>query len=66
MGLGFLLVMVVPWAQRFFELHLVGLRDPLTGAVIAVVAGVLLEIIWRFINHGLPLPERPARQRQKV
>jgi cation-transporting ATPase E len=54
MVFGFVLVMVVPWAQNFFQLQLEGWRDPWTGVVIAVVAGVLLEIVWRWINIGLP------------
>jgi cation-transporting ATPase E len=54
MGFGFVLVMVVPWAQKFFQLQLEGWRDPWTGVVIAVVSGVLLEIVWRWINIGLP------------
>ncbi|WP_051942797.1 HAD-IC family P-type ATPase [Streptacidiphilus rugosus] len=62
MALGFLLVMVVPWAQHFFQLQLEGLRDPLTGAAIGLVAGVLLEIVWRWINHGLPQPRRFSRR----
>jgi cation-transporting ATPase E len=66
MGVGFLLVMVVPWAQRFFQLQLEGWRDPLTGAVIGLVAGVLLEIVWRYINIGLPqLPTVRARRPQE-
>ena len=63
MGLGFLLVMTVPWAQNFFQLHLEGWRDPITGVVIAVAAGVLLEIVWRWINIGLPqLPSVRSRR----
>jgi cation-transporting ATPase E len=56
MGLGFLLVMTVPWAQRFFQLQLEGWRDPLTGVAIALVAGVLLEVVWRRINLAAPQP----------
>ncbi|SEL43435.1 HAD-IC family P-type ATPase [Streptacidiphilus jiangxiensis] len=66
MGLGFVLVMTVPWAQNFFQLHLEGWRDPLTGALIGVVSGVLLEIVWRYINIGLPLlPSVKARRPQE-
>ncbi|MBF9068064.1 cation-translocating P-type ATPase [Streptacidiphilus fuscans] len=56
MALGFVLVMTVPWAQNFFQLQLVGVRDPLTGALIGVGAGVLLEIVWRFVRNALPQP----------
>ncbi|RAG83180.1 cation-translocating P-type ATPase [Streptacidiphilus pinicola] len=63
MGLGFVLVMTVPWAQDFFQLHLEGWRDPWTGVLVAVVAGVLLEIVWRWINIGLPqLPSVRSRR----
>ncbi|WP_084729661.1 cation-translocating P-type ATPase [Streptacidiphilus neutrinimicus] len=63
MGLGFVLVMTVPWAQTFFQLHLEGWRDPLTGVAIALVAGVLLEIVWRWINIGLPQPSSVRARR---
>jgi cation-transporting ATPase E len=46
----------VPWAQRFFQLQLEGWRDPLTGVAIALVAGVLLEVVWRRINLAAPQP----------
>ncbi|WP_084725762.1 cation-translocating P-type ATPase [Streptacidiphilus melanogenes] len=64
MALGFVLVMTVPWAQNFFQLQLEGWRDPVTGAVIGVVAGVLLEIVWRWINIGLP-QESTVRARRR-
>ncbi|MEY9874150.1 cation-transporting ATPase E [Streptacidiphilus sp. MAP12-33] len=56
MGLGFVLVMTVPWAQNFFQLHLEGWRDPWTGALVGVVAGVMLEVVWRYVKIGLPQP----------
>ncbi|MGE7433647.1 HAD-IC family P-type ATPase [Kitasatospora sp. NPDC001175] len=49
MGAAFALVLWVPSLSRFFELSLVGLRDPLVGVGIAVLAGILLEIVWRFV-----------------
>ncbi|MFJ1755647.1 HAD-IC family P-type ATPase [Kitasatospora sp. NPDC088134] len=44
---AFALVLVVPWLADFFQLQLVGWRDPLTGVAIALVAGGLLEITSR-------------------
>jgi cation-transporting ATPase E len=50
MGAGFGLVLVVPWLKHFFELDLAGWHDPWTGVGIALVAGLLLEISWRFVK----------------
>ncbi|MFC1419999.1 HAD-IC family P-type ATPase [Streptacidiphilus cavernicola] len=47
MAAGFGLVLVVPWLQNFFQLDLVGYRDPWTAVAIALVAGLLLELAWR-------------------
>ncbi|MFD7735825.1 HAD-IC family P-type ATPase [Kitasatospora phosalacinea] len=44
---AFALVLVVPWLSDFFQLELVGWRDPLTGVAIALVAGCLLEVTSR-------------------
>ncbi|MFJ5885400.1 HAD-IC family P-type ATPase [Kitasatospora cineracea] len=44
---AFALVLVVPWLADFFQLQLVGWRDPLTGVAIALVAGCLLEVSAR-------------------
>ncbi|MEV1009186.1 HAD-IC family P-type ATPase [Streptomyces sp. NPDC049881] len=44
MGAAFLLVMAVPWLQRFFELRLAGWFLPWTAVGVAVVACVLLEV----------------------
>ncbi|MGX4731855.1 HAD-IC family P-type ATPase [Kitasatospora sp. CB02891] len=44
---AFSLVLVVPWLSDFFQLQLVGWRDPLIGVAIAVVAGCLLEVTSR-------------------
>ena len=51
MGLGFLIVMVTPWLQEFFQLRLVGQTAPWTGVGIAVAASILLEVVWRWISH---------------
>ncbi|MDH6112292.1 cation-transporting ATPase E [Kitasatospora sp. MAP12-15] len=53
MGLGFALVLTVPLLSNFFQLKLVGTRDPWTGVAIAVTAGLLLELVWVFIRRGL-------------
>ncbi|MFJ1794642.1 HAD-IC family P-type ATPase [Kitasatospora griseola] len=44
---AFSLVLVVPWLSDFFQLQLVGWRDPLIGVAIAAVAGCLLEVTSR-------------------
>ncbi|MFJ9444832.1 HAD-IC family P-type ATPase [Kitasatospora sp. NPDC101235] len=46
MGGAFALVLLVPSLKSFFDLSLVGFRDPLTGVAIAVVCGIALEITW--------------------
>ncbi|GAA1980663.1 HAD-IC family P-type ATPase [Kitasatospora viridis] len=53
MGGAFALILLVPWLSDFFQLKLVGFRDPWTGVAIAVAAGLLLEIAWRFVKRGL-------------
>ncbi|MEV5595763.1 HAD-IC family P-type ATPase [Streptomyces sp. NPDC052496] len=54
MGLGFLIVLVVPWLQDFFDLKLVGTTMPWAAVGIAVAAAVLLEIAWRVIGRRFP------------
>ncbi|MBV2152477.1 HAD-IC family P-type ATPase [Kitasatospora sp. SUK 42] len=51
MGGAFALVLLVPWLSDFFQLRLVGWRDPWTGVAIAVVCGIALEIAWRFMKR---------------
>ncbi|GGP82319.1 HAD-IC family P-type ATPase [Streptomyces sindenensis] len=51
MGLGFLIVLVVPWLQDFFALKLVGTTMPWTAVGIAVAAAVLLEFVWRWVGR---------------
>ncbi|WP_426501123.1 HAD-IC family P-type ATPase [Streptomyces sp. D54] len=51
MGLGFLIVLVVPWLQDFFALKLVGTTMPWTAVGIAVAAAVLLEFTWRWVGR---------------
>ncbi|MFD7441484.1 HAD-IC family P-type ATPase [Streptomyces sp. NPDC059909] len=54
MGLGFLVVLVVPWLQDFFALKLVGTTLPWAAAAIAAVGAVLLEIAWRWVARRFP------------
>jgi cation-transporting ATPase E len=51
MGGAFALVLLVPPLKEFFQLSLVGFRDPLIGVGIAVVCGIALEITWRFMKR---------------
>ncbi|MDH6118175.1 HAD-IC family P-type ATPase [Kitasatospora sp. GAS204B] len=53
MGGAFTLVLTVPWLSNFFQLKLVAGRDVWTGVGIAIVAGLLLEVVWRFVRRGL-------------
>ncbi len=53
MGGAFALVLVVPWLSTFFQLRLVGFRDPWTGVAVAVAAGLLLEVSWRIVTRRL-------------
>ncbi|MEU3603525.1 HAD-IC family P-type ATPase [Streptomyces sp. NPDC006798] len=54
MGLGFLIVLVVPWLQEFFALKLVGTSMPWAAVGIAAAAGVLLEVAWRVVDRRFP------------
>ncbi|MFE9248620.1 HAD-IC family P-type ATPase [Streptomyces sp. NPDC007088] len=54
MGLGFLLVLTVPWLQDFFALRLVGATMPWTGVGIAAAASLLLELLWRWAGRRFP------------
>ncbi|MFJ8230664.1 cation-translocating P-type ATPase [Streptomyces sp. NPDC094448] len=54
MGLGFLIVLVVPWLQEFFALRLVGTAMPWTAVGIAAAAGLLLEVAWRVVDRRVP------------
>lgn len=51
MGFAFALVLLVPWLSDFFQLSLVGQRDPWTGVAIAVVCGVVLEFAWAWMKR---------------
>ncbi|MEU1824667.1 HAD-IC family P-type ATPase [Streptomyces abikoensis] len=54
MGAGFVVVLVVPWLQRFFALKLIGATMPWTAVAIAVAAGVALELTWRWVSRRFP------------
>ncbi|MFF4061043.1 cation-translocating P-type ATPase [Streptomyces sp. NPDC001668] len=51
MGLGFVLVLAVPWLQDFFALKLVGMAMPWTAVGISVVAAAALELLWRWVDR---------------
>ncbi|MFJ6385453.1 HAD-IC family P-type ATPase [Kitasatospora sp. NPDC092039] len=51
MGGAFALVLLVPPLKTFFDLSLVGFRDPLTGVAIAVVCGIALEVAWAWMKR---------------
>ncbi|MDQ0986074.1 HAD-IC family P-type ATPase [Streptomyces sp. V2I9] len=51
MGLGFLIVLVVPWLQDFFALKLVGSVMPWAAVGIAAAAAVALEFVWRWVGR---------------
>jgi cation-transporting ATPase E len=54
MGLGFLVVLVVPWLQDFFALRLVGHTMPWAAVGVAVAAAALLELAWRWVGRRFP------------
>ncbi|MFG2892049.1 HAD-IC family P-type ATPase [Streptomyces sp. NPDC048248] len=54
MGACFLVVLITPWLQHFFDLKLVGATMPWAAVGIAVVAAVLLEAAWRWVGHRAP------------
>ncbi|MFE6637868.1 HAD-IC family P-type ATPase [Streptomyces tendae] len=54
MGLGFVIVLAVPWLQDFFALKLVGVTMPWTAVGVAVVGAGVLEFTWRWVDRRLP------------
>ncbi|MGW7270424.1 HAD-IC family P-type ATPase [Streptomyces sp. NPDC054864] len=54
MGLGFLLVLTVPWLQDFFQLKLVGTTMPWAAVAIAAAASLIIEIIFRWVGRRFP------------
>ncbi|MGW2376282.1 MULTISPECIES: HAD-IC family P-type ATPase [Kitasatospora] len=51
MGLAFALVLLIPPLSDFFQLRLVGLRDPWIGVGIAVICSIALELAWRWMKR---------------
>ncbi|MER7927692.1 cation-translocating P-type ATPase [Streptomyces sp. NPDC096057] len=51
MGAAFVVVLVVPWLQHFFALKLVGVTMPWIAVGISVVAGAVLEVVWRLVDR---------------
>ncbi|WP_399087093.1 HAD-IC family P-type ATPase [Streptomyces sp. BBFR2] len=51
MGAAFLIVLAVPWLQRFFALRLVGTVLPWTAVGVAALAGLTLEVVWRRLGR---------------
>jgi cation-transporting ATPase E len=54
MGLGFVVVLAVPWLQDFFALKLVGVTMPWAAVGIAAGAAASLELLWRWVDHRFP------------
>ncbi|MEU0271225.1 HAD-IC family P-type ATPase [Streptomyces sp. NPDC006307] len=54
MGLGFLVVLVVPWLQDFFALKLVGTTMPWAAVAIAALGAAVLELAWRWVSRKVP------------
>ncbi|WP_435252160.1 HAD-IC family P-type ATPase [Streptomyces tendae] len=54
MGLGFVIVLAVPWLQDFFALKLVGVTMPWTAVGVAVVGAGVLEFTWRWVDRQFP------------
>ncbi|WP_405804217.1 HAD-IC family P-type ATPase [Streptomyces sp. NBC_01187] len=54
MAAAFLVVLVTPALQHFFALRLVGAALPWVAVAVAAVAGVLLEVAWRWVARKFP------------
>ncbi|WP_030766209.1 MULTISPECIES: cation-translocating P-type ATPase [unclassified Streptomyces] len=54
MGGAFLIVLVVPWLQDFFQLKLVGVTVPWIAVGIAVGAAFLIEFTFRWVDRKFP------------
>ncbi|MFD5361867.1 HAD-IC family P-type ATPase [Streptomyces tendae] len=55
MGLGFVIVLAVPWLQDFFALKLVGVTMPWAAVGVAVGAAGVLEFTWRWVDRRFPV-----------
>ncbi|WP_030254477.1 HAD-IC family P-type ATPase [Streptomyces violens] len=51
MGAGFLVVLVTPWLQTFFQLRLVGTTMPWAAVAMAAAAAAALELTWRWLGR---------------
>ncbi|WP_030662356.1 MULTISPECIES: cation-translocating P-type ATPase [Streptomyces] len=54
MGGAFLIVLVVPWLQDFFQLKLVGATMPWTAVAVAAAASTLIEFTFRWVDRKFP------------
>ncbi|OLZ62285.1 magnesium-transporting ATPase [Streptomyces amritsarensis] len=54
MGGAFLVVLIVPWLQDFFQLKLVGTTMPWTAVAVAAVAATLIEFTFRWVDRRFP------------
>ncbi|MFI1285974.1 HAD-IC family P-type ATPase [Streptomyces sp. NPDC020858] len=54
MGGAFLIVLVVPWLQEFFQLKLEGTTMPWIAVAIAAVAATLIEFTFRWVDRRFP------------
>ncbi|MDJ1138137.1 cation-translocating P-type ATPase [Streptomyces iconiensis] len=54
MACAFLVVQVTPWLQHFFALKLIGTTMPWAAVGVAAVAGLLLELAWRWVARKFP------------
>ncbi|WP_018384554.1 HAD-IC family P-type ATPase [Wenjunlia vitaminophila] len=61
MALGFVVVLITPYLQKFFELKLVGVQGPWMGVAVAAVAAVLLEGVWRYLSRQSQDEAAPRR-----
>lgn len=54
MGAAFLIVLVVPWLQDFFQLELKGTTMPWTAVAAAAAAAALIECSFRWVDRKFP------------
>ncbi|MFB7463996.1 HAD-IC family P-type ATPase [Streptomyces sp. NPDC056224] len=54
MGGAFLLVLVVPWLQDFFQLKLEGVTMPWIAVAVAAGAATLIEFTFHWVNRRFP------------
>lgn len=54
MGAAFLIVLVVPWLQEFFQLKLEGVTMPWIAVAIAAAAATLIEFTFRWVDRKFP------------